>query len=329
MDNTQWKPPYLAAVGVFALVLAGYVLTLAPTVTFWDAGELIAAVHTLGIPHPPGTPLFVLLGHVWSMLFPLGEVAWRLNLMSATFSAAGAAFFFLVVHYTLVRVTADIAEPQRNWLALGGAAGAAVIGAFTFTNWQNSIETEAYSVATFTIAAICWASFLWRHERAGGGGREARWLMLIVYLAGISMGNHLLALLSGPELSLEPVEEVGVTRVGENQLPSFVANLLTMAVAHTFKYIDTGPLLSVNTVAPERKQGRFDAQVDTLVSLGDVTLRGAATVEIDVKSGTLQDLRLTLPANINVLGVSGPSLRNYEVVANTDDPASEGQVIEL
>ena len=139
----------------------------------------------------------------------------------------------------------------------------------------------------------------------------------------------MVALLSGPELSLEPVEETGVTRVGENQLPSFVANLLTMAVAHTFKYIDAGPQLSVNTVAPERKQGRFDAQVDTLVSLGDVTLRGAATVEIDVKSGTLQDLRLTLPANINVLGVSGPSLRNYEVVTTVDDPASDGQVIEL
>ncbi len=114
MDNSQWKPPYLAAMGVFALVLTGYVLTLAPTVTFWDAGELIAAVHTLGIPHPPGTPLFVLLGHVWSMMLPLGEVAWRLNLMSATFSAAGAAFFFLVVHYTLVRVTADLAEPDRK-----------------------------------------------------------------------------------------------------------------------------------------------------------------------------------------------------------------------
>jgi hypothetical protein len=139
----------------------------------------------------------------------------------------------------------------------------------------------------------------------------------------------MVALLSGPELSLEPATEEGVTRVGENQLPPFVANLLTMAVAHTFKYIDTGPQLSVNTVAPERKQGRFDAQVDTLVSLGDVTLRGVATVEIDVKSGTLQDLRLTLPANINVLGVSGPSLRNYEVVAIEDDPAADGQVIEL
>ncbi|NKB49998.1 MAG: hypothetical protein GKS02_11640 [Alphaproteobacteria bacterium] len=168
------------------------------------------------------------------------------------------------------------------------------------------------------------------YERLLGGQDVAEAIAVPLLSArNVHRQRGMVALLSGPELSLEPVEEAGVTRVGENQLPSFVSNLLTMAVAHTFKYIDTGPQLSVNTVAPERKQGRFDAQVDTLVSLGDVTLRGAATVEIDVKSGALQDLRLTLPANINVLAVSGPSLRNYEVVTVAGDPASDGQVIEL
>ena len=65
-----------------------YVLTLAPTVTFWDAGEFIAAAKTLGIPHPPGTPLFVLIAHVWGMLVPIGEFAYRTNLLSALLSAA-------------------------------------------------------------------------------------------------------------------------------------------------------------------------------------------------------------------------------------------------
>ncbi len=68
------RPPYAAAVGVTALVLLGYMLTLAPTVTFWDAGEFIAAAKTLGIPHPPGTPLFVMIAHVWALLLPLRRV---------------------------------------------------------------------------------------------------------------------------------------------------------------------------------------------------------------------------------------------------------------
>jgi len=102
------------------------VLTLAPTVTFWDAGELIASIHNLGIPHPPGTPLFVLLGHVWAALFPVGEYAWRTNLMSATFSAAAAGFFFLVAHETLRRGTTDLAPGTRQLVALGGGMAASV-----------------------------------------------------------------------------------------------------------------------------------------------------------------------------------------------------------
>ncbi len=184
------------ALALFALVLTGYILTLAPSVTFWDAGELIASIHNLGIPHPPGTPLFVLLGHVWAALFPVGEYAWRTNLMSATFSAAAAGFFFLVAHDTLRLGTAGLAPGTRRLVALGGGMAAGVMSAFSFTQWQNSNETEVYSVATFTIALICWLCLRWRAAR--GTERSLRLILLIVYLAGISMGNHLLALLVGP-----------------------------------------------------------------------------------------------------------------------------------
>ncbi len=177
-------------------MLAGYVLTLAPTVTFWDAGELIASIHNLGIPHPPGTPLFVMLGHVWAVLFPVGEYAWRTNLMSATFSAMAAGFFFLVAHETLRLGSAELAPGRRRLLALGGGVAAGLMSAFTFTHWQNSNETEVYSVATFTIALICWLCLRWRAAR--GTERSLRLILLVVYLAGISMGNHLLALLAGP-----------------------------------------------------------------------------------------------------------------------------------
>jgi hypothetical protein len=168
------------------------VITLAPTVTLWDAGEFITAAKVLGVPHPPGTPLFVMLGNVWARLLPLGAYAWRTNLMSACFSAAGAGCLFLVAHRLLA---GEIA-----WVRIGGGAAAALCSAFSFTNWQNSNETEVYTVATFSIAAICWLCLRWRDVR---GTRAApHLLLLIIYVAALSIGNHLLALLVGPAVSL-------------------------------------------------------------------------------------------------------------------------------
>jgi hypothetical protein len=190
------RPPYRAALAVAAVVLLGYVITLAPTVTFWDAGEFIAAAYTLGIPHPPGTPLFVLIAHVWGMLLPFGEFAYRTNLLSAVLSSGAAGLFFLVVYESLKAPAGIADQPGVRLVRLAGAACAAVLGAFTFTNWQNSNETEVYSVATFSIAAMCWLVHVWRRRR--GTERAPRLLLLIVFLAGISIGNHLLALLAGP-----------------------------------------------------------------------------------------------------------------------------------
>ena len=167
-------------------------ITLAPTVTLWDAGEFITAAKVLGVPHPPGTPLFVLAGHVWGAVMPIGSYAWRLNLMSACFSAAGAGCLFLVAHRLL--------QGEAAWLRLGGAAAAAILSAFTFTGWQNSNETEVYTFATFSIAAICWLCLRWRDVRATA--RAPHILLVIIYIAALSVGNHLLALLAGPAVSL-------------------------------------------------------------------------------------------------------------------------------
>ena len=167
-------------------------ITLAPTVTLWDAGEFITAAKVLGVPHQPGTPLFVMLGHVWAELLAVGQYAWRLNLMSACFSAAGAGFLFLVAE----RVLAG----HDRLVRFGGAAAAAILSAFVFTGWQNSNETEVYTVATFSVAAIAWLTVRWRDVR--GTPRATHLLLLIIYIAALSIGNHLLALLAGPSVSL-------------------------------------------------------------------------------------------------------------------------------
>ena len=98
---TSPTPPYCWAFLVSGIVLLGLLVSLAPSVTFWDAGEFIAAMKTLGIPHPPGTPLFVLMGHVFGSAFPFGESAFRTNLLSGLFASAAAGFWFLVLHETI------------------------------------------------------------------------------------------------------------------------------------------------------------------------------------------------------------------------------------
>ena len=164
------------------------------------------------------------------------------------------------------------------------------------------------------------------YEHLLGGDARALESVPVPLLAAddVHRQRGMVALLVGPELTLQPITEDRMARVGENQLPAFVRNQLTMSVAHTYKYTERTPTLVVKALAPERKQGKFDAQVDTLISIGDVTMKGSATVEINVKSGALLALALRLPPGINVLGVTGPSIRTHEVRAG-----DEHQTIEI
>ncbi len=154
------------------------------------------------------------------------------------------------------------------------------------------------------------------YERLLGGTSQAESLHVpLLRAVNVHRQRGMVALLASQELALKPEREERLSRVGENQLPAFVRRQNSMTVAHTYKYTDPEPVLVVGAMAPERKQGKFDASVDTLISLGDVTLKGAAVVEVNVKSGAIMDLELNAPDSVNILSVSGPSLRSHEVQA--------------
>jgi hypothetical protein len=123
----------------------------------------------------------------------------------------------------------------------------------------------------------------------------------------------MVALLATTEVALTPVEEQNVTRVGENQLPPFFRRSIEKTIAHTFKYAEAVPALAAATTVPERVLAKFDAEVDTLISLTDVTMRGSASVNVNVKSGTLTELQLALPADVNLLNLTAPSLRTHRI----------------
>ena len=209
----------------------------------------------------------------WSAAVPddlRGQVRANASLYHAIHAEEGVLHAIGIVAYEITHGTTDLlelelpADAQVNRISApaGGVSDWVVTGTDENGRQRIDIFLERPVSGEYLVEVS--------YERLLGGQDTAEAIAVPLLSArNVHRQRGMVALLSGPELSLEPVEEVGVTRVGENQLPSFVANLLTMAVAHTFKYIDAGPQLSVNTVAPERKQGRFDAQVHTLASLGD------------------------------------------------------------
>src|ERR671923_682560 len=154
--DLDYRPSYLAAGVVTLLVFALYVLTLAPSTAMWDTSEYIAAAYTLGLPHPPGNPLFVLIGRVFAVLPIPGSVALRVNVLAALSSAVSAGMWFLITERVLVSWF-----PQR-WQRILGGSIATVLGATAFTVWNQSVVNEkVYTVSLMGIAIISWLMIRW------------------------------------------------------------------------------------------------------------------------------------------------------------------------
>ncbi|MFQ5571633.1 MAG: DUF2723 domain-containing protein, partial [Rhodothermales bacterium] len=204
-----------AAVFVYALVL--YVLTVAPTASFWDAGEFIAIAHGLQVSHPPGAPFFMLVGRLFSIVLspflgPIagsGSVALSINLISVLASALTVLLTYLIIVRLVREWQGDPATwttAQRILAVTGGLVGACTF-AVTDSFWFNAVEAEVYALSMFFTAMVIWLIMKWSEQaqqeesRLSGGqhpfGLQAnRYLVLIAYLFGLATGVHLLNLLA-------------------------------------------------------------------------------------------------------------------------------------
>ena len=222
------RPPYLLALASAVAVFALYAFTLAPTTAFWDTSEYIATAHIVGIPHPPGNPLFVLLARAWELLLsPTGlATAVRVNLFSAFMSAATAFFWYLTVHRVLGWF--DTRENVRRV----GAAVSVLVAATAFTVWnQGNVNEKVYTVSMATIAALTWLAFVWREhteEHRGVRGRfnDDNAIVLMVFILALSVANHMMAILAVPALVLLLL----MVKPGALSQWEFYAGLLVIAV---------------------------------------------------------------------------------------------------
>ncbi len=198
---------------IFAIAAVTYLLTLEPTASFWDCGEFIACSYRLLVPHPPGAPTFLLLGRLFS-LFSFGDVtkvSVLVNAMSGLSSAFTVLFLFWSITHmarklVLRRGTTDTSLPpasveptgyQTFLILSAGAVGALAFG-FSDSFWFNAVEGEVYAMSSLCTAAAVWLMLKW--ESHSTEDDSDRWLILIAYVIGLSIGVHLLNLLTLPAL---------------------------------------------------------------------------------------------------------------------------------
>ena len=189
-QRVGWLPVWGWAIVASSLVWLLYAFTLGPTTAFWDTSEYITTAYIMGLPHPPGNPLFVLVGRVWLILTAWTglEVATRINLLSATVSAIAAGFWFLAV----MRIWAHFTENRA--VALTAAFISVLVGATAYTVWaQSNVNEKVYTVSLMFVAVISYLAMLW--EDHSDSWRGDRIFLLVLFLLGLGWSNHQMSIL--------------------------------------------------------------------------------------------------------------------------------------
>ncbi len=166
---------------IFILCLGSfitYIITLCPTVYTGDSGEILSAITTLGIAHPTGFPLYIILGKLFTLILPFGDIAYRVNILSAGFAALSVGVIFITL-----RTLSNHRLPS---------AAAALCFAFSFTLWSHATVARVYTMAGFFIALLTWIILLWNANRGN------KYLILFGIILGIGLGTHVMVILVVP-----------------------------------------------------------------------------------------------------------------------------------
>ena len=188
---------------VFLVAAVVYLLTIEPSASLWDCMEFIATSYKLEVGHPPGAPLFMMLARVFS-LFSFGDTD-LVPVMVNSMSALASAFTILFLFWTITHIgrkiyarTSDALSKVQTWTVLGAGAVGALAYTFTDTFWFSAVEGEVYAMSSMFTAVVVWAMLKW--EEVADEPHANRWLVLIAYLMGLSIGVHILNLLTIPAL---------------------------------------------------------------------------------------------------------------------------------
>lgn len=198
MDYKKWNN--ILGWLVWAIASVVYLLTMEPTTSFWDCGEFISTAYNLEVGHPPGAPLFMLIGRFFTMFTSPENAALAINSLSALSSSFTILFLFWTITAIVKKLALKSGElTQGKTIAI---LGSALVGslAYTFSDsfWFSAVEGEVYAMSSLFTAVVFWAILKW--DDVSGENHSTRWMVLIAYLMGLSIGVHLLNLLAIPAM---------------------------------------------------------------------------------------------------------------------------------
>ncbi len=194
MNQDKLNKYFASFIFVFSLVI--YYLTVAPTVSFWDCGEFIACSYRMAVPHPPGAPLYLLVGRIFSLIPIFSDIAKRVNLISVISSAFTILFLYLIIVLMIQQYLKNVQNGFYRYIPYVSAVIGSLTFAFTTSFWFNAVEAEVYAPSMLFTSLVVWSIMYW-NERSEAIGNE-RYLLVIMYLIGLAIGVHLLNVLALP-----------------------------------------------------------------------------------------------------------------------------------
>lgn len=307
---------------VFAISAIVYLLTIEPTASLWDCGEFIACDYRLEIGHPPGAPFYMLVYNVISHLAPdITQVALYANAMSALLSA----LTILLMYWTLTHILRRLITPTfrrtngalfpenaegtismaQGIIILGGALVGSLVYTFTDTFWFSAVEAEVYAFSSFCTALVVWLMFQW-DERSDNPEAD-RWLVLIAYMMGLSIGVHLLNLLCLPAMALiyyyRKAKTPTLIGAGKAILVSFALIIVMMygIVQGVPKMAGHFDLFFVNTLGFSFNSGLYIYLALVLAVLAWSVYESHQTYSTGKKVGT--NLKVAVATSIILMGI--------------------------
>jgi hypothetical protein len=211
---------------IFTVALGTYWLTIEETGSYWDCGEFIAASYKLMVPHPPGAPFFLLLGRMFSFLAgeDTSQVGYWINMLSVISSAFTILFLFWSITLfgrKMMDTKAEKLSDGQNWVLMGAGAIGALAYTFSDSFWFSAVEAEVYAMSSFFTAFVVWGILKW--DAMEDESQANRWLILMFYMMGLSIGVHMLNLVALPAL--------GLVYYFKKYKPTFLGIILTLGIS--------------------------------------------------------------------------------------------------